>query len=99
MKTRVITAVALLPLLLLIVLAAPKFCTAILFAAMAAIAAYELVLPLRSATQTLLVAHTPRLGAMLWSMVERQITQVARNRGADTQVAELSGGVRPQLST
>lgn len=42
MKTRVITAVVLLPLLLLIVLAAPKIFTAILFAAMAAIAAYEL---------------------------------------------------------
>ena len=39
MKTRVITAVALLPLLLLVVLAAPKIFTAILFAAMAAIAA------------------------------------------------------------
>jgi len=43
MKTRVITAVALLPLLLLVVLAAPKIFTAILFAAMAAIAAYELL--------------------------------------------------------
>ena len=43
MKTRVITAVALLPLLLLVVLAAPKIFTAILFATMAAIAAYELL--------------------------------------------------------
>lgn len=43
MKTRVITAVVLLPLLLLVVLFAPKIFTAILFAAMAAIAAYELV--------------------------------------------------------
>ena len=43
MKTRVITAVALLPLLLLVVLAAPKIFTAILFAAMAAIAAYEIL--------------------------------------------------------
>ena len=43
MKTRIIAAVALLPLLLLIVLAAPKFCTAILFGAMAAIGAYELL--------------------------------------------------------
>lgn len=43
MKTRVITAVVLLPLLLLIVLAAPKIFTAILFAAMAAIAACELL--------------------------------------------------------
>ena len=43
MKTRVIAAVALLPALLLIVLAAPKFLTAILFGIMAAIAAYELL--------------------------------------------------------
>ncbi len=43
MKTRVIAAVALLPLLLLVVLAAPKVCTAILFGLMAAIAAYELL--------------------------------------------------------
>ena len=42
MKTRVIAAVALLPLLLLVVLLAPKFCTAVLFGLMAAIAAYEL---------------------------------------------------------
>jgi len=43
MKTRVITAVVLLPLLLLIVLAAPKILTGILFAAMASIASYELL--------------------------------------------------------
>lgn len=43
MKTRVIAAVVLLPLLLLVVLAAPKIITAILFGAMAAIAAYELL--------------------------------------------------------
>jgi phosphatidate cytidylyltransferase len=43
MKTRVITAVVLLPLLLLVVLVAPKIFTAILFAAMAAIASYELL--------------------------------------------------------
>ena len=43
MKTRVITAVVLLPLLLLVVLAAPKIFTAILFALMAGIAAYELL--------------------------------------------------------
>ena len=43
MKTRVIAGVVLLPLLLLIVLAAPKIFTALLFGAMAAIAAYELL--------------------------------------------------------
>ena len=51
MKTRIIAAVALLPLLLLIVLAAPKVFTAILFGAMAAVAAYELL------TGTGLVKH------------------------------------------
>ncbi len=44
MKTRIIAGVVLLPLLLLVVLAAPKFCTAILFGLMAAIAAYELLM-------------------------------------------------------
>ena len=43
MKTRVIAAVALLPALLAVVLFAPKVCTAILFALMAAIGAYELL--------------------------------------------------------
>ncbi len=42
MKIRVIAAVVLLPLLLLIVLAAPKIFTALLFGAIAALAAYEL---------------------------------------------------------
>ena len=41
MKTRIIAAAVLLPLLLLVVLAAPKIFTAILFGLMAAIAAYE----------------------------------------------------------
>ncbi len=43
MKTRIIAAVILLPLLLLVVLAAPKIFTAILFGLMAAIGAYELL--------------------------------------------------------
>ena len=43
MKTRVIAAVVLLPLLLAILLAAPKIVTAVLFGAMAAIAAFELL--------------------------------------------------------
>ena len=43
MKTRVIAAAALLPLLLIVVLAAPKFVTAIVFGLMAAIGAYELL--------------------------------------------------------
>lgn len=60
MKTRIIAAGALLPLLLLIVLAAPKIFTAILFGFMAAIAAYELL------SGTKLVKH-PRL--CIYSMV------------------------------
>lgn len=60
MKTRVIAAAALLPLLLLVVLAAPKIFTAILFGVMAAIAAYELL------QNTRLVTH-PRLS--IYSMV------------------------------
>ena len=43
MKTRILAAVALLPLLLLVVLFAPKICTAVLFGAMASIGAYELL--------------------------------------------------------
>jgi phosphatidate cytidylyltransferase len=43
MKTRIIAAAVLLPLLLLVVLAAPKIFTAILFGLMASIAAYELL--------------------------------------------------------
>ena len=43
MKTRILAAVALLPLLLLIVLVLPSICTAILFGLAASIAAYELL--------------------------------------------------------
>ena len=43
MKTRVIVAVILLPLLLAVVLFAPKFCTAIVFGLLAAIASFELL--------------------------------------------------------
>lgn len=43
MKTRVITAAVLLPILLVIVLALPKWITAVLVAACAAVAAYELL--------------------------------------------------------
>lgn len=43
MKTRVIAAVVLLPLLLAVVLFAPKICTAIVFGVLAALASYELL--------------------------------------------------------
>lgn len=54
MKTRILAAAVLLPLLLIIVLVLPKVCTAVLFGLMAAIAAYELM------QGTKLVTH-PRL--------------------------------------
>lgn len=43
MKTRIIVSVILLPLLLIVLLAMPKVCTAILFGIMAAVAAYEML--------------------------------------------------------
>ena len=43
MKTRILVAVILLPLLLLVLLVLPKVCTAVLFGLMASIAAYELL--------------------------------------------------------
>ncbi len=55
MKTRIITACALLPLLLIIVLFAPKICTAILFGTMASVAAYELIKATGCIDKTLLI--------------------------------------------
>lgn len=52
MKTRILAAAVLLPLLLIVVLVLPKVCTAVLFGAMAALAAYELM------QGTKLVTHT-----------------------------------------
>ena len=43
MKTRILTAAVLVPILLILVLAAPKWITAVIFAAMMAIASYELL--------------------------------------------------------
>ena len=61
MKTRVIAAVVLLPLLLAVVLFAPKVCTAVLFALMAAIGAYELLAGTGS------VKHMPLIGCTMVS--------------------------------
>ena len=58
MKTRVIAAVALLPLLLLVVLAVPQVYTAVLFAVMAAIAAYELLVGTGLIKSTRLMIYT-----------------------------------------
>ncbi len=69
MKKRVITAVVLLPLLLVIVLLLPKIVTAILFGAMAAIGAYELLKGTGLVKQTRLVAYAMVMAFFvpLWS--------------------------------
>lgn len=69
MKTRVITAVALLPLLLAVVLFLPKIFTAILFAAMAAIAVYELLHNTGLVKRMRLIAYgiTMAVFVTLWS--------------------------------
>lgn len=73
MKTRILSAVVLLPLLLLILLAAPKLVTAVLFGVMAAVAAYELLYG------TGLVRHT-RL--VLYSMISAFLVSIWSFTGA-----------------
>ena len=80
MKTRVIAAAVLLPLLLLIVLALPKIFTAILFGLMAALAAYELL------HGTSLVKH-PRLIA--YSMIMAFLVSIWCYFGKEYAVALL----------
>lgn len=58
MKTRIIAASVLLPILLAIVLAAPKVITAILFGVMAAIAAYELLMGAKLVKHVRLCAYS-----------------------------------------
>ena len=57
MKTRILAAIILLPLLLIVVLALPKFITAILFGLMCALAAYELLVPTGYVKHPRLVAY------------------------------------------
>ena len=57
MKTRILAAVVLLPLLLFIVLVLPKICTAVLFSMMAAVAAYELLQGTKLVTHTRLTIY------------------------------------------
>ncbi len=68
MKIRVIAAVALLPLLLLVVLVLPKICTAILFGLMAAIGAYELMVGTGYMKLNILVIQSC-LGAIIVSVL------------------------------
>lgn len=58
MKTRILAACVLLPLLLLVVLAAPKIFTGILFGLMAAIAAYELLVGAKLVKNTRLCVYS-----------------------------------------
>lgn len=69
MKTRIIAAIALLPLLLLVVLVAPKIFTAILFGLMAAIGAYELLKGTGIVTHPRLIAYSMVMALVvaLWS--------------------------------
>ncbi len=69
MKTRVLSAAILTPLLLIIVLALPKIFTAILFGLMAAIAAYELLVGTDSVKHPRLVTYAMIMAFLvaLWS--------------------------------
>ena len=57
MKTRILAAAVLLPLLLIVVLVLPKVCTAVLFGLMAAIAAYELMQGTKLVTSSRLTVY------------------------------------------
>ncbi len=69
MKTRILAGVILLPLLLLVVLILPKFCTAILFGVMAAVGARELLCGTGLVTQNRLVTYAMVMAffVVLWS--------------------------------
>ncbi len=69
MKTRIISAAILTPLLLIVVLALPKIFTAVLFGVMAAIAAYELLVGTDSVKHPRLVGYTMVMAFLvsLWS--------------------------------
>ena len=69
MKTRILAGVILLPLLLVVVLLLPKFCTAILFGIMAAIGARELLKSTGFVEQTRLINYAMVMAffVVLWS--------------------------------
>ena len=74
MKTRIISAVVLLPILLAIVLAGPKLLTAVLFGAMASIGAYELLFGTGLMKNTRLVVYCMVMAFLtsLWSYYRAQ---------------------------
>lgn len=69
MKTRIITAVVLIPVLLLILLAAPKIVTALVWGAMLAVAAYELLYRtgLLSEVRLVIYAAVMAFAVSMWS--------------------------------
>lgn len=69
MKTRVITAVVLIPVLLLVLLAAPKIVTALLWGAMLAVGAYELLYRTGLVTEVRLVVYgaVAAFAVSMWS--------------------------------
>ena len=74
MKTRIISAVVLLPILLAIVLAGPKLLTAVLFGTMASIGAYELLFGTGLVKNTRLVVYCMVMAFLtsLWSYYRAQ---------------------------
>ena len=73
MKTRILAAAVLLPLLLFIVLVLPKVCTAVLFSLMAAIAAYELMQGTKLVTHSRLTVYAMIFAFLvpIWSFFGR----------------------------
>ena len=73
MKTRILAAAVLLPLLLLFLLVLPKVCTAVLFSFMAAIGAYELLQGTKLVTHTRLTVYAMVFAFLvpLWSFFGR----------------------------
>lgn len=69
MKIRMIAAIALLPLLLIVLLALPSVCTAVLVGLMAAVGAYELLCGTGLVKEPRLVVYTAVMGLLigLWS--------------------------------
>lgn len=78
MKTRVIAAAALLPLLLIVILALPKICTAVLFGAMSVIAVWELLCGTKLVTDKSLVLASMVSAFMMamWSYFGAQMCYV-----------------------
>ena len=87
MKTRVIAAAVLLPLLLIAVLFLPKIVTAVIFGALAAIAAYELLYRTDLVKEVRLVAYSAVIAfGLQWLLY----TAVARGIGTSDSLQILT---------